>query len=222
MGPMAPSKLTREQKKAQTRERLLDAATQVFANKGYAAASLDEIAEEAGLTKGAVYSNFDSKDDLFVTLLEERVDPRMIDFGQEVGRDVSGAEQALEAGELYMRELFEERTWVLITLEYRLHAARNPEVLDRWVRRSEEMVKKAAAIIVDRADVLGNDLPMTPEELARGFFALTDGFSLLKLTSVDFDDALLGKMFALIEAGLEAQPGQPSRAKGPQRPRSRR
>ena len=165
---MAPSKLTREQKKAQTRERLLDAATRVFANKGYAAASLDEIAEEAGLTKGAVYSNFESKDDLFVTLLEERVDPRMIDFGEEVGRDVSGEEQAREAGELYMRELFEERTWVLITLEYRLHAARNPEVLDRWVRRADEMVRRAAAIIVDRADVLGNDLPMTPEELARG------------------------------------------------------
>jgi len=59
-----PKKPSREEKKALTRARLLDAAATVFARRGFAAASLDEVAEEAGLTKGAVYSNFESKDEL--------------------------------------------------------------------------------------------------------------------------------------------------------------
>ncbi|HZD71914.1 MAG TPA: helix-turn-helix domain-containing protein, partial [Actinomycetes bacterium] len=48
------------------------AARRVFARRGYHDASVEEVAEEAGFSKGAVYSNFTSKEDLFVTLLEQR------------------------------------------------------------------------------------------------------------------------------------------------------
>lgn len=64
------TKPTREEKKARTRERLLDAAAKVIAREGYRGASLDEIADLAGLTKGAVYSNFRSKEELFFELME--------------------------------------------------------------------------------------------------------------------------------------------------------
>src|SRR3954465_1205221 len=74
-GVPAGHRLTREEKKAQTRERLLDAASTVFARKGFAATSIDEIAEVAGVTKGAVYSNFESKEDLVRTVLDERLQP---------------------------------------------------------------------------------------------------------------------------------------------------
>src|SRR5207237_7478801 len=70
-GVRTGKRLTRDEKKAQTRERLIDAASQVFARKGFAATSLDEVAETAGLTKGAVYSNFESKEDLVRSVLEE-------------------------------------------------------------------------------------------------------------------------------------------------------
>src|SRR6266568_6891513 len=63
-------RLTREEKKAQTRERLIEAAAKVFAEKGFAATSLDEVADTAGLTKGAVYSNFENKEDLVRAVLE--------------------------------------------------------------------------------------------------------------------------------------------------------
>ena len=72
-----PERLTREEKKARTRAQLIDAAAAVFARHGYVAASLDEVAEEAGLTKGAVYSNFDSKEDLFQAVIDDRLNEPM-------------------------------------------------------------------------------------------------------------------------------------------------
>src|SRR5919197_960324 len=68
-------RLTREESKAKTRAELLRAAARLFVRKGFVATSLSEIAEEAALTKGAVYSNFESKEELFLALLQERADP---------------------------------------------------------------------------------------------------------------------------------------------------
>src|SRR3954453_14539757 len=67
-------RLTREEKKAQTRERLIEAAARVFAEKGFATTSLDEVAEAAGLTKGAGDSNFENKEDLVVAVLRAHQD----------------------------------------------------------------------------------------------------------------------------------------------------
>src|SRR6476620_7965343 len=90
-------RLTSEEKKAQTRERLLDAASTVFARKGFAATSIDEIAEAAGVTKGAVYSNFDSKEHLVRTVLDERLERRFRDIADDVPRDSSLADEAARA-----------------------------------------------------------------------------------------------------------------------------
>lgn len=69
---MSPRKrLTREESKARTRSELLRAASRLFVRNGFVATSLSDIAEEAALTKGAVYSNFDSKEELFLALLQE-------------------------------------------------------------------------------------------------------------------------------------------------------
>src|SRR5205807_10250328 len=69
-GVPAGQRRSREEKKAQTRERLIEAAARVFADKGFATTSLDEVADAAGLTKGAVYSNFENKEDLVRAVLE--------------------------------------------------------------------------------------------------------------------------------------------------------
>ena len=69
---MARAQSARERRQAQTREQLLDAAATVFAERGFHAATLDEIGQTAGFSKGAVYSNFASKDDLFVALINAR------------------------------------------------------------------------------------------------------------------------------------------------------
>ena len=70
---MARTRLTREAKKAETRRRLLEAAAEVFIRRGFQGASVEEICEEAGFTRGAFYSNFRSKEQLFAELLQDRV-----------------------------------------------------------------------------------------------------------------------------------------------------
>ncbi len=89
-------RLSRQERKAQTRERLIDAAAQVFAQRGFEAASLDEVAAAAGYTKGAVYSNFASKTDLLIALLERRIEVQSAEYAhrfegqdaEEIARDL--------------------------------------------------------------------------------------------------------------------------------------
>src|SRR6201996_3163022 len=81
----APPRLSRKEAKARTRERLLDSAVKVFALKGYAGASVDDIAEAAGFTIGALYSNFSGKEDLFIALLSARSNNRMAEALAIVG-----------------------------------------------------------------------------------------------------------------------------------------
>ena len=66
-------RLTRAERQRQTRRALLDAAARVFVRRGFQASSVEEISAEAGYTRGAFYSNFESKEQLFIELLHERV-----------------------------------------------------------------------------------------------------------------------------------------------------
>ena len=81
-----PKRLTRREKQAETRSRLMDAAGRVFLRRGLQGSSVEEITAEAGFTRGAFYSNFESKDELFVELLQDRVYrqyAQMVDETQE-------------------------------------------------------------------------------------------------------------------------------------------
>ncbi len=84
-------RLNRQERKSQTRERLIDAAAVVFAQRGFEAASLDEVAAAAGYTKGAVYSNFASKTDLFIALIERRIEVQSAEHTRPLRRAGPGS-----------------------------------------------------------------------------------------------------------------------------------
>ena len=92
-----PERLTREEKKARTRAQLIDAAATVFARRGFVAASLDEVAEEAGLTKGAVYSNFASKEELFQGVIEDRLNEPMKHAADVIDSTMGTTEEMAQA-----------------------------------------------------------------------------------------------------------------------------
>src|SRR4029077_18498595 len=96
-----PQRLSRAEQRDQTRARLLDAAEKVFVDHGFHAASVDQVAEEAGYSKGAVYSNFENKDELFLAVLERRVDSRALAAGASVASDQPIDAQATEAGKAF-------------------------------------------------------------------------------------------------------------------------
>ena len=89
--PKRPKRLTRKEKQAETRRRLLGAGERVFLRRGLQGSSVEEIAAEAGFTRGAFYSNFESKDELFVELLHVRVYDRYADLAKEYIAHTAGA-----------------------------------------------------------------------------------------------------------------------------------
>ncbi|MGA8042367.1 MAG: helix-turn-helix domain-containing protein [Terracidiphilus sp.] len=123
----------------ETQARLLAAAEQVFVRDGYEAAQLDEIAATAGRSKGAVYTHFKSKEDLFLALFEHRT-RAYIDRLVSRLRECRSRKEQLEAFRAFYVGLAQDSTWPILTLEFKLFALRHPEWKERF-RKTFEMAK---------------------------------------------------------------------------------
>ncbi len=123
----------------ETRKRLLDAAEQVFVRDGYEAAQLDEIAARADRSKGAVYTHFKSKEDLFLALFEHRT-RSTVDRLMEGLRGCTTRKESMAAFREFYLGLMSDRSWPIITLEFKLFALRHPEWKER-LRKAFEMAK---------------------------------------------------------------------------------
>jgi AcrR family transcriptional regulator len=193
---MAIEPLTRDRRREMTRRHLLDAAAVVFARDGFHGASLDDVAATAGFTKGAVYSNFKSKDDLFLAVFEDRYAREQ----REMKQVLTEEEQPYELGS--EPEVFDrvrgviDRTWddewTALYLEFVLYAQRNAEAakkLAETVRRQREMTTAMLAEAYASIDYV----PETPVDvLATLSVALFDGLALGRLADPPaFDDEML-------------------------------
>ncbi len=124
--PLEP--LTADRRRQQTRHYLLQAAAQVFAEHGFHGASLDEVAAAAGFTKGAVYSNFKNKEDLFLALIEANYARELGALRETLdGSDIAPADRLSDFVGLIRNE-FEQvpANWNALYLEFVLYAMRNP------------------------------------------------------------------------------------------------
>lgn len=131
---------TRQQLRTrETQTRLLNAAEEVFVRDGYEAAQLDTIAATAGRSKGAVYTHFKSKEDLFLALFEHRTRTYIDRFAQNL-QHCTNREQRMRAFRDFYVGLVEDRTWPILTLEFKLFALRHPESKGR-LRKALEMTK---------------------------------------------------------------------------------
>jgi AcrR family transcriptional regulator len=174
--------LTRAEAQAQTRQRVLDAAADVFGKKGFRAASLSDVADRAGHTIGAVYSNFASKDELFRALMVERL--RLFEAGLEaaayhtnIGADAGSREQRMESAldQMAASEDAVPVRWWRLLYEYRTYAAADPGAwaeLAALERRCRELIARQ---IENFSAAFGTALPRSPIELAELTLALTDG-----------------------------------------------
>jgi AcrR family transcriptional regulator len=123
----------------ETQARLLNAAEEVFVRDGYENAQLDEIAAAAGRSKGAVYTHFKSKEDLFLALFEHRT-RSYIDRLVGNLRKCTNRKQSLETFREFYVGLVSDRVWPILTLEFKLFALRHPESKERF-RKAFEMSK---------------------------------------------------------------------------------
>jgi AcrR family transcriptional regulator len=136
--------LTPERRRERTRRHLIDAAGVVFGQRGYHGASLDEVAALAGFTKGAVYSNFKSKEDLFVAVLEQQVQAQLA----QVEALLADHRRPAEVDYAVMRELLTpqyEINWTVLYLEFVLYSLRNPAAQAKvaaYRRRTRDAVER--------------------------------------------------------------------------------
>ncbi|GAA4330837.1 TetR/AcrR family transcriptional regulator [Pigmentiphaga soli] len=170
---MTRIRLTREQSRDQTRQRLMDAAQSIFIERGVAAASVEEISEAAGYTRGAFYSNFDSKLELFLALLRRDHD-RIMRGMEDIFDDASAAD--MEARVLqYYSTIYRDNKCFLLWVEARMQAVRDPQFKERFA----EFVREKRQAIIDYIDRfaarVGTPLPLPPKQLALGLVALCDG-----------------------------------------------
>jgi AcrR family transcriptional regulator len=197
-------RLSRAEQRDQTRVRLLDAAEKVFVERGFHAASVDEVAEEAGYSKGAVYSNFENKDELFLAVLERRVNSRALAIEGGVSADQPISDQAEQAGNAFFEVFLHQSDWSLLLMEFATYAARHPELRERYAARNRRMVDSMTDLIDHHIGALGLRAPMPTRDLATILFALGDGFILTKLVDPGgVSDDLFGQALVLMLAGLQ-------------------
>jgi len=198
---------TAQTEKRSSRERLLEAAAKVFAERGYQAASVDEIAAAAGLSKGAVYWNFSSKDELFHALLEERID-RQIEETAEILRSAPTDRPVdPEVANRWEAMLGRERELMLLSQEHWARAVRDPELRARYAERQARLRDVLADGMRTRVRRTGAPSFSTPaEDVATAYLALANGLALQRLVDPEgVPDGLLENMTSLIYEGLVAR-----------------
>jgi AcrR family transcriptional regulator len=191
----------------QARDELLSAALRVFARRGYRDASVDEIAAEAGYSKGAVYWHFSSKADLLDALLEERVDAPMREKFALLASAPPERDMSVEASRTFGTQVAAQREALLLEREYWSLAIRDPELRASYIERQSELRAELAAAMVARAEHLGTpELTMPPEDVARIVMGIIGGLGVDELVEPgSVRPELLGEALALIYAGLVAR-----------------
>jgi AcrR family transcriptional regulator len=180
--------LTRAERQARTRSELIDAAEDLFSANGFHPTSLDAVADAAGYTKGAVYSNFSSKEDLFFAVYERRVDRYL----EDVAPRLAGADDVKEGVLGVIADAAARRAhddgWLAVFFEFWTHVLRHPEHRARFAaihsRGADPFVSALERFAAEREI----ELPLEARELAVSFFAMGNGLSLEQLTQPDVVD----------------------------------
>jgi AcrR family transcriptional regulator len=188
-----------------TRAQLLDAAERVFARDGLRGASVDAIALEAGYSTGAVYSNFKGKEDLFLTLIEERIDPRLEKVYEAVEAELAAGAAPLEAARRFVSTLRGERDAFLLLIDFWAQAVRDPAAAERFAQRHARLRATVGhvldAAIPDRETGLG----LPTDQLATTLIALANGFAIELLADPDnVPDDLFGHAIGALVQGSRA------------------
>jgi AcrR family transcriptional regulator len=210
------SRMTREQSRALTRERLLTAARAVFARNGFHGASVEEIASEAGFSTGALYSNFDGKEDLFLVLMEREIEEHAREIAEAVNARPTMSERATGGARRWMTMIEREPEALLLFMEFWAYGVRDPTVRPKVAARFAQMREVLTRLIADGAREFDLELDIPAEQLAVVIDALADGIARQKLADPDaVPDELMGRVLSLLFAAATRPLGGPGRRSGP-------
>jgi AcrR family transcriptional regulator len=177
MASVPRERLTPERRRQLTRDALVEAAAEVFARRGFEGASLDEIAETAGFTRGAIYKHFDGKEDLFFAVNEHVNEVDLAGFAELLDENDPMGSETIAAVAKRWRDAHERSGIYTLFLEFNLYALRNPQVRERVMAHRRATSRMIAEFIRERSDAAGIELQIPPEDLARIFLITSDGFT---------------------------------------------
>ena len=176
---------TRADRRNRTRAELIAVADRRFSADGYHATSLDAVADEAGFTKGAVYSNFSSKEDLFFAVYERRVEQAVARAHEvlEAAPTAHDGVQALVVETAARRD--RDDGWLAVFLEFWTYVLRHPEHSARFAALHARAIEPFAEALERHARERRLTLPLGARQLATAFFASGTGLGLERLTQPD-------------------------------------
>jgi AcrR family transcriptional regulator len=206
-------RLTREQKRAANRQRLLDAALGVFSERGYYGATIEEIVEESGLSNGALYYNFRNKEDLFLALFDQRIEARIAaverTFGSGTASESEGETQVRTAAMQGVRDLDDPKEWAMF-FEFVAHAGRTPAFRREFRKRSRRLRAAFTRAIESQTAALGTELSLPADQAAVAVAALTHGLAVQRVTDPRaVPDELLGQLVVYLLRGMATAGGGP-------------
>jgi AcrR family transcriptional regulator len=205
----APARMTREQSKANTRERLLAAARSAFASSGFHGASVDEIASRAGFSTGALYSNFDGKEDLFLVLMEREIEEHAREIAEAVNVRDTVAERATGGAQQWMTMIEREPELLLLFMEFWAYGVRDADVRPKVAARFAQVRRLLTKLIEDGVREFDLQLALPAEQLAVAVDALADGIARQKLADPDaVPDDLMGRVLALLFSAATRPAGE--------------
>lgn len=196
---------TRAEKNAATTTALLDAAAQTFAEHGFEATTMDEIAERVGLSKGALYYRYKTKEDLFIALLDERCKTYVRQLEEVVGDSATPTGGWAAMAEQFLAVVRDE-SWPRLFFEFVSYASRSPRARRELVKRTRALRAALASVVERQASEAGLELPIPAAHVALAVSALGNGLALERLADPDaVPNEVFVQLPALIIAGIAAR-----------------
>ena len=195
--------MTRVEKQQRTRGALLRSASKLFCRRGLEGTSVDEVAEDAGYTKGAFYANFKSKEELFLVMLDEKFSRELERIDRALAGTGDADQEARTAAADYIHFASDEE-WPRLYFEFAAHAARNEEFRQELATRQRAMRERLVKVYERWSRDFPADPPLPLEDIAAMTYFMADGFLVDRLIEPGLSEDLYTRMLEVFFKGLQA------------------
>ena len=195
---------TRSEKQAETRAALMRAASELFSRHGLEGASVEDVAAAAGYTKGAFYSNFSSKEELFLVMLDEKFAEHVERLDQQLAGTGDADTEARDAAVGFVGAMESDPAWPRLYFEFVAYGARNEAFRAELAKRHRELRQRLTDVFERWSADFPAQPPLPMTDIAAMVFAMGDGFLVGQLVDPELDEDLYASMNAVFIRGLQA------------------
>jgi AcrR family transcriptional regulator len=194
------ARLTRAESQARTREQLVATAKELFLRDGYSSTSLEKVADEAGYSKGAVYSNFRNKDELCLAVLD-RIHDEQVELVAEALTGADGMEGLLKAFQAWAERSIGDEAWTALEVEFATNARRDPQIRHELAVRDKAIRDTIAGLLTGYAERFGITLPMSADDAATALLSLGIGLGVQRAIDPTIPVTVLPDVIRLFAGG---------------------